>query len=221
MSAALFAVACGGGTQPTVAPPTRAAVATPAPATDAPATEVPTTDAPATDAPSDEPTVEPTTGTGDELDPSLSDAGVVGRGTITGDSRLDVSRDGTYDIVGVADHGFGSGCEASFDGEEFIAVAYDDDAPDGQLRQMGVTVAASDVPETDETVSAIEDGGVYMEFASENFFGTAYSADQADDDRTSATINVTRSGDRLTFDFSGNTWDEVDMTGLVVCEIAG
>jgi hypothetical protein len=214
--AAIFAVACGGGTLPTVAP-----------ATESPSTPAPTvasTVAPATDEPTPEVTAEPTveataepTIDPDVLDPGLSDAGVVGRVTITGDSRLDVSRDGTYDVIGVAADGFGSDCSYSFDGEEFTAVAYNDSADSEQIRHMAVTVAASNIPEGDETVSGIEDGRVYMEFMTEEFFGSAYRADTADDDRTSVTINVTRSGDEVTFDYSGFTWDQVDLTGSMVC----
>ena len=218
MAAGLFAVACGGGPAPTAAPATSATSPTPA------ATTVTETSAPATDQPTEQPTAEATaeatSGPSESLDPSQSDAGIVGRATISGDSRTDVIRDGTWDIVGVAEDGFGSGCSPSFDGEEFIASAYDDDAPEGEVTRMGVTVAASDIPEGDEVVSGIEDGGVNIEFQSEEFFGSSYSADKEDDDRTSVTIGVTRSGDQLTFDFNGLTWDGVEITGLIVCDTA-
>ena len=221
VAAGLFAVACGGASTPSSAPATTSTNPTPAPTTatetTAPATDQPTAEA--TAEPTAEATPEATTGS-DVLDPSQSDAGVVGRATISGDSRTDVIRDGTWDIVGVAEDGFGSGCSTSFDGEEFIATAYDDDAPEGEVMRLGVTVAASDIPEGDEVVSGIEDGGVNIDFQSEEFFGSSYSADTEDDDRTSVTIGVTRSGDQLTFDFNGLTWDGVEITGLVVCDTA-
>jgi len=210
MSAALLAVACGGGNQPTTAPSTTSTNPSPLPTT---ATQ---TSAPATDQPTDQPTAELTAAPSGGLDPSLSDEGVVGRITITGDARRDESRDGTYEIIGGTADGFDSSCGYSLD-DEFTAVAWDDDAPEGQIRQMAVTVAAANIPEGDETISGIEDGRVYTEFMSENFFGTAYSADAADDDRTSVTVDVTRIGDGLVFDYTGLTWDQVEFTGQMAC----
>src|SRR5688572_24196026 len=102
-------------TQPTVtaAPPTAAPV-TAAPATPAPPTPAPATDAPATDAP-------PTPSEG--LDPSLSDAGVVGRITINGEERdPGRPRNGTHDIIGTAADG--SRCGPSEIDDGYTAVAW-------------------------------------------------------------------------------------------------
>jgi len=213
VATALIVFACGG------------AGATPAPASSQPASSVPATSAPATapastpaetvapasDVPSEAPSIEP----GSSLDPSAGDAGVVGRVTISNDERG--HRDGTWDIVGVKDDGFGSGCSYSFEGDEFTAVAWYDDAPDGQIHQMAVTVAADNVPDGDDTTAGIEDGRVYIDFVSESGFGTAYVGEPQDDDRTSVTIGVTRSGDQLTFDFDGLTWDHIPFTGQMIC----
>jgi hypothetical protein len=139
----------------------------------------------------------------------------VGRVIISNDERG--HRDGTWDIVGVADDGFGSGCSYSFDGDEFTAVAWYDDAPEGQIHQFAVSVAADNIPETDDTVTGIEDGRVYIDFVSESGFGTAYVADTSDDDRTSVAIDVTRTGDQLTFEFDGLTWDQTPFTGQMIC----
>jgi hypothetical protein len=213
MAAGLLAVACGGGTTPTTAPATTSINPTPAPTTatetTAPATQQPTAEATA------EPTAEATTGPSESLDPSQSDASVVGRVTISNDTRG--GRDGTWDIVGVKDDGFISGCSYSFDGDEFTAVAFYDDAPDGQIRHMAVTVTSDNVPDADYTVTDIQDGRVYIDFMSESGFGTAYVADTDDDDRTSVTVSVTKSGDLLTFDYDGLTWDQIPFVGQMVC----
>jgi hypothetical protein len=149
------------------------------------------------------------------LDPSLSDAGIVGRATLTNDTRA--GRNGTYDIIGVdAD----SSCGISFEGDEVIAVAARYDAPEGQLRQMGVSVPRADVPSEDgQITSGITDGGASFDFVSQSGIGTQYSGNAADDDRTSATIAVTRHGAGLTFDFSGSTWDSISFSGQLVCAV--
>ncbi|MDQ3492577.1 MAG: PT domain-containing protein [Chloroflexota bacterium] len=145
----LLIVACStSAIQPTIAPSGQpSAVPSAAPTTPA---EVPTeapTEEPSvepTAAPTAEPTVpptaepspEPTTGTGD-LDPSLSDAGVVARVTLAGDSR-GFDRDGTYDVIGVS--GDGSGCSFTFAGDQYQAVAYDLTTDPGQVQRLSVTI---------------------------------------------------------------------------------
>lgn len=147
------------------------------------------------------------------LDPSLSDAGIVGRATITNDSRA--GRNGTYDIIGVAAD---SSCGISFEGDEVIAVAANYDAPEGQLRQMSVNVPREDVPAEDgQTTSGITDGGASFDFVSQSGIGTQYSGNAADDERTSSTIAVTRHGTGLAFDFTGTTWDAIPFSGQLIC----
>jgi hypothetical protein len=195
----LVLAACTNGAPATTAP-------TGAPATTAP-TEVPPTAAPATFA--------PTTAPSASLDPSLSDAGVVGRVTISNDTRS--GRDGTHDIVGVAADG--SDCSLSWEGDEYTAVAWYDDAPDGMIHQMAVTIAADEVPDVDgESTMDITDGRVYIDFVSESGFGTAYSGDSTEEGEGSVTIDVTRVGEGLVFDFhDGVTWDEVRFAGQMAC----
>ena len=212
MAAGLFAVACGGGGQPTTAPSTNSTNPTPA-ATTATETSGPATEQPSAGATA-ESTAAATAGTG-VLDPSQSDANVVGRVKITNDERG--HRDGTYDIVGVKDDGFISGCSYSFEGDEFTAVAFYDAAPEGQIHQMAVVVSSDNIPDGDDTVTGIEDGRAYIDFVSESGFGTAYVGEPENDDRTSVSIDVTRSGDLLTFDYDGLTWDQIPFTGQMVC----
>lgn len=186
----LVAAGCGGG-QPTPPPATTAAPSA---------------------TPSAPPSASPSSAA--SLDPSLSDAGVVGRVTITNDTRA--GRDGTHDIVGVAADG--SSCGISFDGDYLVAVAWYDDAPEGQLRQMGVSVRIDDVPTDDGAVSSgITDGNVAADFASANGIGTQYSANNVSDERTSSTIDVTRRGAGLVFDYVGTTWDAIPFSGQLVC----
>ena len=210
---------------PTAEPlPTEAgATVAPLPPTDVPVTEAPATDAPATDIPpTDEPPTEaPVTGApatvapGSTLDPSLSDAGVVGRMTLSGDQRFE-GRDGTYDILGVdAD---GSYCSVGFDGEEYTAVAYHYAAPEGQIRHMFVVVPSSTIPAGDgESVQGIPDGRAGADFASESGFGTLYYGDATEPDEGTSTINVTRVGEGLVFEFEGVTWDNVAFSGEMRC----
>lgn len=216
--ASLFVVACGGG-GPTTAPatvsmtpvPATSAPATQAPATQAPATAAPVTEAPATQAPATE---APASGVpGDDLDPSLSDAGVVGRVTISNDSRG--SRDGVHDIIGVADDG--SSCAVSFEGDVFTAVAWYDDAPDGQIHQMGVSLDPSLVPTTEGPPASTNEGSVYIDFVSESGFGTAYSGSSAQENGGSSLIIVSLDGDTLALDYEGTTWDGVDFEGQMLC----
>jgi hypothetical protein len=217
LGALAFVAACGGTGQPTAAPTSQPTIApTTAPSgapTDAP-TDSPTaepTDAP-TAAPSEEPSVAPTATAGSDLDPSQSDAGIVGRVTITNDTRG--GRDGTHDIIAVdAD---GSDCSQGFS-DDFTAIAWYDAAPEGMIHWFSVSVLGSNIPDEDGTTTGITDGRIWIDFVSESGFGTAYSADTSDDDRTSATIDVTRAGDQLTFDFDATTWDGIPFTGQMVC----
>jgi hypothetical protein len=187
--------------QPTLAPsvaPTDAPTATP-------------TSAP-TDTPSDVPSAIPTASAGASLDPSQSDAGVVGRVTITNDERG--GRDGTHDIIAVdAD---GSDCSQGFS-DDFTAIAWYDDAPEEMIHWMSVSVLGTNIPDEDGTTSGITDGRVWIDFASEDFGGTAYSADVEDDPRTSVTIDVTRAADTLVFDFEALTWDGIPFSGQMIC----
>jgi hypothetical protein len=151
------------------------------------------------------------------LDPSQSDAGVVGRAMVSGDERA--GRDGTYPIVGVAADG--SGCETSFEGDEFSAAAIDESAANGQLRQMFVVIRSDDLPATDgETVDGLEDGRAGFDFASESGFGTLYVGEPLDDERTSVSISVTRTAETLVFDFEATTWDGIEISGQMICASA-
>ena len=151
------------------------------------------------------------------LDPSRSDAGVFGRVTIDNDTRAD--RNGVYDIYGVDDDG--SECSGAFEEPDYIVVAYDEDAADGYLRQLGVSVAAADIPEEDGIIYGIANGGVSFDFASETGFGTTYSGNSTRENQGSSTIDVTRSGAGLVFDFTGVTYDAVTFTGTLVCTTSG
>jgi hypothetical protein len=152
---------------------------------------------------------------GASLDPSASEVGIVGRASITNDTRAD--RNGTYDIIGAAN---GSSCGISFGGDEIIADASNYDAPDGQLRQVSVNVPRTEVPSAEgQTTSGVTDGGATIDFVSESGIGTQYSGNAAEDDRTSSTIAVTRHGAGLTFDFTGSTWDSISFSGQLVCAV--
>lgn len=211
-------LACTGAGTPTSAPatsqPATAAPATAAPATDEPATDAPATDAPATDAPA---TGAPATADpGSPLDPSLSDAGIVGRVTIPADTRDE--RSGTHDIIGREGHGFGTDCAYNFEGDRFTAVAWDDDAANGAIWQMSVSVPTDSMPANDgEQRMGITNGVVYVDFRSESGFGTAYTGD-AEDDNGSSSIDIAVSGDIVTFDFEATTWDNIDFSGQMVCQ---
>jgi hypothetical protein len=193
---------------PSAAPAT-AVPATDVPATVTPATAAPATAAPATDAPS---TAQP----GASLDPSLSDAGIVGRVTIPNDTRDE--RSGTHDIIGREGHGFGTDCAYTFEGDEFIAVAYDDDAQNGEVYQMSVSVPTDSMPANDgEQRLGIANGVAYVDFRSESGFGTAYTG-AAERDEGSSSIDVTVAGDLLIFDYEAVTWDGIEFFGQVVCQ---
>jgi hypothetical protein len=158
---------------------------------------------------------------GSSLDPSLSDAGVAGRFTIAADTRPDrIGTDdhsGTSEILGVeAD---GSDCSFSFSGDEFTAVAWYDDAPNGMLHQLAVSVSTDFIPANDgEQRAGISDGRVYADFSSESGFGTVYSGDSTEEsDGGTSTIDVERTGDTLVFTFTGTTWDDIDFSGQMAC----
>lgn len=200
---ALFAAACTtGGGSPT---PTTGATSAPS--------SVPST------LPSTAPTSAPTDAAtpGASLDPSQSDAGVVGMATVDGDQRAD--RDGTYGIVGVdAD---GSSCETNFEGDQFLVSAADESAPNGQIRSIFVNVPVDAVPDTDGASSApIRDQRAGFDFASDQFAGTLYVGEPADDARTTMSITVSRADDNLVFAFAGTTWDGVAITGTMACASA-
>jgi hypothetical protein len=224
LTTALVVFACGGGGAASPAPATPAP-ATPAAATPAAATPVataqpttpPVTERPATETPTEAATEAPTVAPGSSLDPSASDAGVVGQVTISNDTRA--NRDGTYEIIGIADNGFGSGCTYSFEGDELTTVAWYDAAPDGQIHQMATTIKSDDVPTADgESNTGISDGRVYIDFVSETGFGTAYTGDPTDPEHGgSVTIDASLSGDVLTLAYVGKTWDLVDYSGQMLC----
>ena len=227
---AVTAVGCAGGTTTTTTPSTgagspSAAVASPsaaaaspvtpsaAPSADAPS-DAPATDAPATDAPSAAPSGAPTVDPGASLDPALSDAGIVGRVTIANDTRDD--RSGTHDIVGVAADA--SDCAYSFDGDEFIAVAYNEDVANGAVRQMSVTVPTDSMPANDgEQRIDISNGSAFVDFMSETGVGTSYTG-AAERDEGTSTIDVTVSGDLVIFDFEAATGDDITFAGQLVCQ---
>ena len=164
---------------------------------------------PATTQPSTEPSQAPPT-----LDPSLSDAGVIGRVTISEDARA--NRDGAHQIVGLAADG--SSCSVSLEADEYTAVAWYDEAPNEMIHQMAVTVAASDIPEADGGVTSdITHGRVYIDFVSASGFGTAYSGDATEANEGSVTVSVMRVGEGLLFDYQGVTWDDVGFSGQLVC----
>jgi len=146
------------------------------------------------------------------LDPALSDAGVVALAALPDDTRGD--RTGVHVIVG--QRAAGSDCAASFDGEEFSVVAWVDDAAEGQLARLSVTVPAESVPAASGSVDDI-DGRVSFDFVSASGFGTLYTGDSSGDGDGRSTIDVLRAGDVLTFTFEGVTWDEVTFSGLAIC----
>lgn len=199
-AAVLAAVGCTTGGPTTTPTPTAAGSPTVAP----PTTSTPTPSASsATMAPSSSPAA--------SLDPALSDAGVIGQVTLTGD--VSGERDGTYVVVGV--DGDGSGCSNSFDGTEFTAVAFVDDAPNGEIWQFSVTVAASAVPSAQGS-TADNSGRVAFNFASESGIGTLYVAD-ASQDSGQVTIDATRTADALRFDFQGAPYAGAQIAGTMIC----
>jgi hypothetical protein len=229
VAAAALLAGCGASSQTTptptrtAAPPATIAVAT------AVASPSPFTAPTPPSTPSAQPTfVEPTTSAsaaasqaavttpvpGSTLDPSMSDSGVVGRLIIPNDTRNDFT--GTHDIYGLeAD---GSNCSFSLDGNEFTAVAWYDDAPDGMLHQMAVSVPADTAPANDgEQRAAISNGSVYADFATETGFGSAYSGAISKEDGSSSSIDIALNGGTMVFTFTGTTWDDIAFEGQMMC----
>jgi hypothetical protein len=216
--AAILAVACGGGGTGTTRPTTGATVppvsAAPSGAPSAGTTAGPSIAPSVAPTPTTEiPLSTPTPAAGASLDPSLSDAGIVARVTITGDAAYG-KRDGTYDVIAVDDDG--SECSPSFEGDEFIAVAWYDDAPIGQIHRFGISVDAADIPADEGTATDVEDGRVSFDFVSETGIGTQYTGAAADDDGF-VTLDITRSADAITFDFDGQTYVGVQFSGQMIC----
>jgi hypothetical protein len=176
----------------------------------------PVAPSPAPDAPPTASPGQPTSPSGPvaTLDPAQSDAGVVGEATLPNDTRG--GRTGTHSIVGQASAA--SDCSTSFEGTEFTAVAWIDDAQDGQLARLSVTVPNADVPGADGRTEGI-DGRVSFDFRSESGFGTLYTGDSSGDNEGSSSIDVERQGDRLSFTFTGVTWDEVEFSGRMACQL--
>jgi hypothetical protein len=164
-----------------------------------------------TPAPTTAPTSGPTSEPSANLDPTLSDAGIVARVTLTNDTFGE--RDGTYDVIGVAaDASF---CPYTAGDVDFTAVAYHDDAPNGQIHQFSVTVPTAEVPRADGVTSDI-DGRVSFDFVSESGFGTLYIGDASDGDGH-ATVSVTRAATTLIFDFAGATKGDAQFAGQLIC----
>jgi hypothetical protein len=177
--------------------------------------------------PTSDATAEPTSGgavtpePGSSLDPSKADSGIAGRLTIPDDTRPERigtdDRTGTSEILGHADDG--SDCSFSFSGDRYSAVAYYDDAPEGMLRQMSVYLPADEMPSNEgEQRTGITDGGVYADFNSESGFGTTYSGDVTqENDPGSATIDVAIQDGAAIFTFTGETWDDIAVSGQLIC----
>lgn len=223
----LLLAACTSAT-PATQPPPSSSIASPGASV---ATQVPPTAVAATSTPPAETTL-PATPTspaasqataitpvpGSSLDPSLSDAGVVGRVTIANDTRNGWT--GTHEIIGLASEG--SDCSYSTEGDEFTALAWHGSAPDGMIHQMAVTVPTDEMPSNDgEQRAGIADGRVYIDFVSAGGFGTAYSGDATTGDAGSVTLAVSQSGSTLTFTFTGTTWDAIDFSGQMICAAMG
>lgn len=165
---------------------------------------------PTTSAPSAAPSAAPV----GSLDPTQSDAGIAASVTISNDSGGE--RDGTHVIYGVdAD---GSECDGSFEEPDYTVVAWHEDAPIGQIHRFGISVAADDVPDADGETTDLDQARVSFDFVSESGFGTQYTGDATSPDEGSATVDITRVGDSLTFDFSGTTSDGVNFEGQFLCE---
>ena len=189
-------------------PPTDVRTAAPTVEPTASPTAAPTTP------PTAEPSPEPSSGTGG-LDPSLSDAGIVARVTLTGDSR-GFERDGTYEIIAVAAD---ASCSFTFDGDECQAVAYDLSTEIDQVQRLSVTVPAEAIPESDGDTTGV-DGRVSFDFNAESIFGMTYTGDASQDEEGSSTIEINRVGETIDFTFDSTTWDDATFTGQLVCGAA-
>jgi tetratricopeptide (TPR) repeat protein len=148
------------------------------------------------------------------LDPALSDAGVVGCVTLAND--LAGSRDGTYDIIGVAADA--SSCSVSFDGSEFTAVARNQSVPTGKVSRLSVTVPTGSMQQVEGGSGDIS-GRVSFDFDGA-FPGSTYTGDASQDDGQS-TIAIEWAAGRLTFDFTGVTAANGVFSGKVVCLVTG
>lgn len=147
------------------------------------------------------------------LEPALSDAGVVGCVTLADD--LVGGRDGGYDIVGVAADA--SSCSFSSDGSEFTAVAQNQSVPTGKVSRLSVTVPAGSMQQA--AGSADIAGRVSFDFAGA-VLGSTYTGDASQDDGHS-TIAIAWAAGRLTFDFTGVTAANAVFSGKVVCLATG
>lgn len=155
---------------------------------------------------------------GSSLDPDLSDSGIAARVTIENDTRG--GRTGTHEILGVADDG--SECSQTFEGDEFSAVAWYDDAPAGMIHQFSVSMPIDELPANPgESRRAITDGSVYIDFVSDSGFGTAYGGSVDKGDGSSSIIDVTQTDEWLVFDFTATTWDKINFSGQLICEGMG
>lgn len=220
----------------TVGAPTAAATAaatqqpsaalTPAPTTTAAPTATPVASVPASTEPSAGASSEPTSGAvttpvpGSSIDVTQSDAGIVGRLTIEDDTRPQrIGTDdhtGTSEIIGRADDG--SSCDFGF-GDDFNAVAWYNDAPNGMLHQMSISVPVDEMPANDgEQRAGITDARMYADFVSESGFGTAYSGDSTEaDNGGSSKMDISFDAGTLTFTFTGTTWDDIAFSGQLIC----
>lgn len=199
---------------PPTAPPTPVPTAPPTVEPTEPPTAIPTAapTAPPTASPTADPSPAPTADAG-ALDPSLSDAGIVARVTLSGDSR-GFDRDGTYDVIAVSDDG--SYCSFTFDGEEYQAIAYDLGTDPEQVQRLSVTIPWDAIPEADGETTGV-DGRVSFDFNAESFFGMTYTGDASHEDEGSSTIDVNRAGQTLAFAFDATTWDDATFSGQAVC----
>ena len=203
---AVLIAACGGGGTSTQAPAS--------PRSSTPASDTPTASlAPESTEPSSAPTAGISVPPGASLDPTQSDAGIAARVTITNDTRA--GRDGTYDIYGLDEDG--SECSGAFE-DDYLVVAWYDDAPDDQLRRFSVSVEKEDIPAEDGSTTAITHGGVSFDFAGAIMgSGVTYTGNSTVENEGSSTIDVTRSGVSLTFDFEAVTRDGVNFSGQLIC----
>ena len=147
------------------------------------------------------------------LDPSTSDAGVVAWVTVSNDARG--GRDGTYEIAGRGADG--SECALDPEGDEFTLVAWKDDAPDGQLLRLSVTIPQAQLSAGGG--SRTTDGRVSFDFVSQSGFGTLYTGDARGDNEGRSSIAASRPYGQRLFDFEGMTYDGVAFAGQAACRV--
>ena len=82
---------------------------------------------------------------------------------------------------------------------------------------MFVVVSPDDIPAADGSTTDITDGRAGADFNSETGFGTLYYGDATEESEGNATIDVTRIGDLLIFDYAGVTWDDISFSGQMIC----